>query len=72
MGRHSDVVSYFHLENLLKVNPAQCTLRRMMLTILKVDLCWQLPVPSDHEHHQDLHPALLLSPLRDTRDTSRI
>lgn len=68
MGRHSDTVSLIQLENLLKVHPIAHVLSFMMLTYLKDNLCRQHPVPSHHQHDQNLHPALLPPAFRRSRD----
>ena len=66
MGRHSATVSLSQLVILLKVHLVQYNFRSMMLTTIKVFLCRQHPLPPHHQHDQNLHPALLLPPLRDS------
>ena len=65
MGRHAATVSWSQLVFLLKVYLIQYRFSSIILTSIIVHLCWQHSLPSHHRHDQDLHPALLLPPLRE-------
>ena len=72
MGKHVTTVSSSQLVILIKVSLAACDSRHILIIDLKGHLCWQHPLPIHHRHDEDFYPALLLPPLRNTGDSSRL